>query len=58
MPEVYVKQGVVTVPQKHVPFRTITNISSKAGPFDDYLKSVQSTSRLRDTLEANNKDLK
>ncbi len=34
MPEVYVKQGVVTVTRKHVPFRTITNISSKAGPFD------------------------
>lgn len=34
MPEVYVKRGVVTVTRKHVPFRTITNISSKAGPFD------------------------
>jgi len=34
MPEVYVKQGVITVTRKHVPFRTITNISSRAGPFD------------------------
>ncbi len=34
MPEVYVKKGVVTVTRKHVPFRTITNISSRAGPFD------------------------
>jgi membrane protein YdbS with pleckstrin-like domain len=34
MPEVYVKRGVVTITRKHVPFRTITNISSKAGPFD------------------------
>jgi len=34
MPEIYVKQGIITVTRKHVPFRTITNISSKAGPFD------------------------
>jgi membrane protein YdbS with pleckstrin-like domain len=34
MPEIYVKRGVVTVTRKHVPFRTITNISSKAGIFD------------------------
>jgi len=34
MPEVYVKKGVITVTRKHVPFRTITNISSRAGPFD------------------------
>ena len=34
MPEVYVKKGVVTITRKHVPFRTITNISSRAGPFD------------------------
>jgi len=34
MPEIYVKKGIVTVTRKHVPFRTITNISSKAGPFD------------------------
>jgi len=34
MPEIYVKKGVITVTRKHVPFRTITNISSKAGPFD------------------------
>jgi uncharacterized membrane protein YdbT with pleckstrin-like domain len=34
MPEVYVKKGIITITEKHVPFRTITNISSKAGPFD------------------------
>ncbi len=34
MPEIYVKRGVVTKTRKHVPFRTITNISSKAGAFD------------------------
>ncbi len=34
MPEVYVKQGIVNVTRKHVPFRTITNISSRAGVFD------------------------
>jgi len=34
MPEVYVKKGVITVTRKHVPFRTITNIASHAGPFD------------------------
>jgi membrane protein YdbS with pleckstrin-like domain len=36
MPEVYVKRGIVTVTRKHVPFRTITNISSNAGPFDRF----------------------
>jgi len=34
MPEVYVKKGVFTITRKHVPFRTITNLSSRAGPFD------------------------
>ena len=34
MPEIYVKKGVFTVTRKHVPFRTITNISSRAGLFD------------------------
>lgn len=34
MPEIYVKKGIITVTRKHVPFRTITNISSNAGPFD------------------------
>ena len=32
--EVYVKKGIVTKTEKHVPFRTITNISSKTGPLD------------------------
>lgn len=34
MPEVYVGKGVLTIARKHVPFRTITNISSRAGLFD------------------------
>jgi hypothetical protein len=34
MPEVYVKKGIFTISRNHVPFRTITNISSKAGVFD------------------------
>lgn len=34
MPEIYVKAGVITVTRKHVPFRTITNISSRVGVFD------------------------
>jgi len=38
MPEVYVQQGVLTITRKHVPFRTVTNISSKAGLFDRFFK--------------------
>jgi membrane protein YdbS with pleckstrin-like domain len=34
MPEIYVKKGILTVTRKHVPFRTITNLASKIGPFD------------------------
>ena len=34
MPEIYVKKGIVNVTRKHVPFRTIINMSSRAGPFD------------------------
>lgn len=34
MPEIYVKKGLVNITRKHVPFRTITNISSRAGPVD------------------------
>ena len=34
MPEIYTKKGLVNVTKKHVPFRTITNISSRAGPID------------------------
>jgi membrane protein YdbS with pleckstrin-like domain len=34
MPEIYVKKGLINVTKKHVPFRTITNISSRAGPID------------------------
>lgn len=34
MPEIYVKKGLFNVSRKHVPFRTITNISSRTGIFD------------------------
>lgn len=34
MPEIYVKKGLLTRTIKHVPFRTVTNISSVAGVFD------------------------
>lgn len=34
MPEVYVQKGLFQITRKHVPFRTITNISTTAGPFD------------------------
>jgi uncharacterized membrane protein YdbT with pleckstrin-like domain len=34
MPEIYVKKGIINITRKHVPFRTITNISSRAGLFD------------------------
>ena len=38
MPEIYSKRGIVTITRRHVPFRTITNISSRAGPFDRLFK--------------------
>jgi membrane protein YdbS with pleckstrin-like domain len=38
MPEIYQKEGIITITRRHVPFRTITNISSKAGPFDRLFK--------------------
>lgn len=34
MPEIYVQKGLITRTKKHVPFRTITNIASRAGPLD------------------------
>jgi membrane protein YdbS with pleckstrin-like domain len=34
MPEIFVKKGIINITRKHVPFRTITNISSRAGIFD------------------------
>lgn len=38
MPEIYSKRGILTITRKHLPFRTITNISTKAGPFDRMFK--------------------
>lgn len=32
--EIYVRKGVINVTRKHVPFRTITNISSRQGVID------------------------
>jgi membrane protein YdbS with pleckstrin-like domain len=37
MPEIYVKKGLLNITRKHVPFRTITNIASRAGPLDRIL---------------------
>ncbi len=37
MPEIYVKKGLINITRKHVPFRTITNIASRAGPIDRLL---------------------
>ncbi len=33
-PEIYVRKGIINITKKHVPFRTITNISSRAGILD------------------------
>lgn len=33
-PEIYVKKGIITVTQKHVPFRNITHVKTTRGPFD------------------------
>jgi membrane protein YdbS with pleckstrin-like domain len=38
MPEIYSKRGIFTITRRHVPFRTITNISSQAGLFDRLFK--------------------
>jgi membrane protein YdbS with pleckstrin-like domain len=38
MPEIYSRRGIITITRRHVPFRTITNISSRAGPFDRLFK--------------------
>ena len=38
MPEIYVKKGIINITRKHVPFRTITNIASRAGVFDRMFK--------------------
>lgn len=37
MPEIFVKKGIINVTKKHVPFRTVTNILSRAGPLDRLL---------------------
>ncbi len=33
-PEIYVRKGIITVTQKHVPFRTITHVKTTRGVFD------------------------
>ena len=35
--EIVVFKGIINKTEKHVPFRTVTNISSRAGPFDRLL---------------------
>lgn len=37
MPETFTRRGLITTTERHVQFRTITNISSKAGPLDKLL---------------------
>ncbi|MGY5854382.1 MAG: PH domain-containing protein [Candidatus Thorarchaeota archaeon] len=34
MPEVYSKKGILDVTERHIPLNAITNVSSRAGPFD------------------------
>jgi membrane protein YdbS with pleckstrin-like domain len=34
MPEIFVQKGLLNITKKHVPFRTVTNIASRAGPID------------------------
>jgi membrane protein YdbS with pleckstrin-like domain len=45
MPEIYSKRGIFTITRRHVPFRTITNISSQAGPFDQAIQNRLCTYR-------------
>ena len=33
-PEIYVKKGIIQITQRHVPFRTITNLRTRRGVFD------------------------
>jgi membrane protein YdbS with pleckstrin-like domain len=37
MPEIFVQKGLFNITKKHVPFRTVTNIASRAGPIDRLL---------------------
>ncbi|TXT53563.1 MAG: hypothetical protein BAJATHORv1_160006 [Candidatus Thorarchaeota archaeon] len=34
LPEIYVKKGIIDITEKHVPFRAITNLTNRTGPFD------------------------
>ena len=38
LPEVYVKKGILTITRKHVPLRSITNVSTRAGVLDRLFK--------------------
>ncbi len=38
LPEVVVRKGIITITHKHVPLRSITNVSTKAGPLDRLFK--------------------
>lgn len=37
MPEIYTKKGIINITKKHVPFRTITHVKMRRGPFDRLL---------------------
>jgi membrane protein YdbS with pleckstrin-like domain len=37
-PEIYVRKGIITITQKHVPFRTITHVKTTRGVFDRLFK--------------------
>lgn len=37
MPEIYTKKGIINITKRHVPFRTITHIKMRRGPFDRLL---------------------
>jgi membrane protein YdbS with pleckstrin-like domain len=37
MPEVYCRKGIINITKRHVPFRTITYVRTRRGPFDRLL---------------------
>jgi membrane protein YdbS with pleckstrin-like domain len=37
MPEVYCRKGIINITKRHVPFRTITYVRTRRGPFDRIL---------------------
>ncbi|MHA3964200.1 MAG: PH domain-containing protein [Candidatus Thorarchaeota archaeon SMTZ1-45] len=37
-PEIFVRKGIITITQRHVPFRTVTNLRTRRGVFDRLFK--------------------